>query len=174
MKTLFLTTAAFAALVMIAPIGNAHAAPGDGGYHQASGFEQVKAECELVANGLQPSPGFAIGSAEFVAGHEIGATIGGLIVHARNYDNCMTLHGYAKNDGSESAPAAPAYSQPSYAAPAPTYSAPRRTTRVKTAARAPHDYIDDLPISAYEKCGQRLTHLGRFAECEANPNWDGK
>ena len=30
--------------------------PGDGGYHQASGFEMVKAECELVANGLQPSP----------------------------------------------------------------------------------------------------------------------
>ena len=31
--------------------------PGDGGYHQASGFEMVKAQCELVANGLQPSPG---------------------------------------------------------------------------------------------------------------------
>ena len=27
MRTLFLTTAAFAALVMIAPVGNAHAAP---------------------------------------------------------------------------------------------------------------------------------------------------
>ena len=71
--------------------------PGDGGYHQASGFEMVKAECELIANGLQPSPGFVIGSSEVVAGHAIGSAIGGLIVHAQNYDHCMTLHGYAKN-----------------------------------------------------------------------------
>jgi hypothetical protein len=71
--------------------------PGDGGYHQASGFEQVKAQCELIANGLQPSPGFVMGSPEFVAGASIGSGIGGLIVHARNYDNCMTLKGYAKN-----------------------------------------------------------------------------
>jgi hypothetical protein len=41
-------------------------------------------------------------------------------------------------------------------------------------AQAPHDPIDDLPISAYERCSRRLTYLGRFAECEANPNWDGK
>lgn len=73
------------------------AQPGDGGYHQASGFEMVKAQCELVANGLQPSPGFVMGSQAFVAGASIGSGIGGLIVHARNYDNCMTLHGYAKN-----------------------------------------------------------------------------
>jgi hypothetical protein len=73
------------------------AQPGDGGYHRASGFEQVKAQCELVANGLQPSPGFVMGSPEFVAGASIGSGIGGLIVHARNYDNCMTLKGYAKN-----------------------------------------------------------------------------
>jgi hypothetical protein len=73
------------------------AQPGDGGYHQASGFEQVKAQCELIANGLQPSPGFVMGSPEFVAGASIGSGIGGLIVHARNYDNCMTLKGYAKN-----------------------------------------------------------------------------
>jgi hypothetical protein len=44
MRTLFLTTAAVAALIVIAPIGTAHAAPGDGGYHRASGFEQVKAQ----------------------------------------------------------------------------------------------------------------------------------
>ena len=71
--------------------------PGDGGYHQASGFEMVKAQCELVANGLQPSPGFVMGSSEIVAGPAIGSAIGGLIVHAQNYDHCMTLHGYAKN-----------------------------------------------------------------------------
>jgi hypothetical protein len=97
MRTLFLTTAAVAALIVIAPIGTAHAAPGDGGYHRASGFEQVKAQCELVANGLQPSPGFVMGSPEFVARASIGHGIGGLIVHAQNYDNCMTLHGFAKN-----------------------------------------------------------------------------
>jgi hypothetical protein len=73
------------------------AQPGDGGYHQASGFEMVKAQCELVANGLQPSPGFVMGSQEYVAGAAIGSAIGGLIVHAQNYDHCMTLHGYAKN-----------------------------------------------------------------------------
>jgi hypothetical protein len=73
------------------------AQPGDGGYHQASGFEMVKAECELVANGLQPSPGFFIGSSEAMAGHAIGSAIGGLIAHAQNYDHCMTLKGYAKN-----------------------------------------------------------------------------
>jgi hypothetical protein len=67
------------------------------GYHRASGYEQVKAECELVANGLQPSPGFFIGSQEAVAGHAIGSAIGGLIVHAQNYDHCMTLKGYAHN-----------------------------------------------------------------------------
>jgi hypothetical protein len=32
-----------------------------------------------------------------VAGHAIGSAIGGLIVHAQNYDHCMTLKGYAKN-----------------------------------------------------------------------------
>jgi hypothetical protein len=71
--------------------------PGDGGYHQASGFEMVKAQCELVANGLQPSPGFVMGSQEYVAGAAIGSAIGGLMVHAQNYDHCMTLKGYAKN-----------------------------------------------------------------------------
>jgi hypothetical protein len=71
--------------------------PGDGGYHQASGFEMVKAQCELVANGLQPSPGFVMGSQESVAGAAIGSAIGGLIVHSQNYDHCMTLKGYAKN-----------------------------------------------------------------------------
>jgi hypothetical protein len=38
-----------------------------------------------------------MGSSEVVAGHAIGSAIGGLIVHAQNYDHCMTLKGYAKN-----------------------------------------------------------------------------
>jgi hypothetical protein len=65
--------------------------PGDGGYHQASGFEIVKAQCELIANQLQPST-FAFG-----AGPILGTAIRSQITHAQNYDNCMTLKGYAKN-----------------------------------------------------------------------------
>jgi hypothetical protein len=84
------TTAAYTAE---APVDQASA----DGYHRASGYEQVKAECELVANGLQPSPGFVIGSREYVAGAAVGSAIGGLIVHAKNYQNCMTLKGYAHN-----------------------------------------------------------------------------
>jgi hypothetical protein len=57
----------------------------------------------------------------------------------------------------------------------PKAHAPRSAqVRPPSKAQARHDYIDDLPISAYEKCTQRLTYLGRSAECEANPNWDGK
>ena len=33
----------------------------------------VKAQCELVANGLQPSPGFVMGSREYVAGAQLEA-----------------------------------------------------------------------------------------------------
>jgi hypothetical protein len=32
-----------------------------------------------------------------VAGHAIGSAIGGLIMHAQNYDHCMTLEGCAHN-----------------------------------------------------------------------------
>jgi hypothetical protein len=56
------------------------------GYRAATKFEQVKAECELIANGL-PEPRWNTA---------IGAAIGGLVVHAKNYDNCMVLHGYAR------------------------------------------------------------------------------
>src|ERR1700733_10969777 len=67
------------------------AQPGDGGYHQASGFEIVEAQCELIANQLQPST-FAFG-----VGPMLGTAIRSQITHAQNYDNCMTLKGYAKN-----------------------------------------------------------------------------
>ena len=67
------------------------------GYHAASGMEQVKAYCELVANGLQPGGSFVMGSPSFVAGAAIGSAIGGAITHAQNYDHCMVLKGYAHN-----------------------------------------------------------------------------
>ena len=67
------------------------------GYHRASGFEQIKAQCELIANGLAPSGGLVMGSPEFVAGASIGHGIGMLIRHAQDYDHCMTLHGYVRN-----------------------------------------------------------------------------
>jgi hypothetical protein len=67
------------------------------GYRRASGFEQVKAQCELIANGLAPSGGFVMGSPEFVAGASIGHGIGMLIRHAQDYSNCMTLNGYTHN-----------------------------------------------------------------------------
>jgi hypothetical protein len=82
-------------LLIAAAIAAATPALAADGYHKASAFEQVKAYCELIANGLQPSPGFVMGSQEFVAGHAIGSAIGGLVVHAQNYDHCMTLKGYA-------------------------------------------------------------------------------
>jgi hypothetical protein len=81
MKTALLA----AALVVVATAAHAD------GYHKASGFEIVKAQCELIANQLQPST-FAFG-----VGPMLGAAIRSQITHAQNYDNCMTLKGYAKN-----------------------------------------------------------------------------
>jgi hypothetical protein len=107
MKTLLVALALVGALASPASAATRHrqalvadAAPDQAsaeGYRRASGFDQVKAECELVANGLQPSPGFVMGSEQFVAMHNLGAGIGGLIVHARNYEHCMTLLGYVHN-----------------------------------------------------------------------------
>jgi hypothetical protein len=103
--------AAIAAFVVVAPASAAtkhHAnrvaiaeVPADQasteGYHRASAFEQVKAQCELIANGLAPTGGFVMGSPEFVAGASIGRGIGMLIRHAQDYNNCMTLKGYTHN-----------------------------------------------------------------------------
>jgi hypothetical protein len=67
------------------------------GYHRASGFEQIKAQCELTANSM-PRPGyFAMGSPTFVGASSLGYGIGSLIRHAQDYNNCMTLHGYVHN-----------------------------------------------------------------------------
>jgi hypothetical protein len=67
------------------------------GYHRATGFDQVKAQCELMANQM-PRPGyFAMGSPTFVRASSLGYGIGSMIRHAQDYDHCMTLHGYAHN-----------------------------------------------------------------------------
>jgi hypothetical protein len=66
------------------------------GYHKASGFEQAKAYCELMADSMRTG-NLAFGSPAFVAGASIGGAIRGAIDHANHYDACMTLKGYAKN-----------------------------------------------------------------------------
>jgi hypothetical protein len=64
------------------------------GYRRASGFDQVKAQCELVANQM-PRPGyFVMGSPTFVGASSLGYGIGSMIRHAQDYEHCMTLHGY--------------------------------------------------------------------------------
>jgi hypothetical protein len=88
-KTMFAIWASAAALVIAAPIGNAHA---EEGYHRATGFEQVKAACELMADGAGAGS-FAFGNAGFMLGVGIRRSID----HARAYDNCMVLKGYARN-----------------------------------------------------------------------------
>jgi hypothetical protein len=64
-------------------------------YRTATKLEQIKAQCELVADGLQ-TQGFAFGSPEFVGGYAVGSAIQGLIDHAQRYDHCMTLYGYVR------------------------------------------------------------------------------
>jgi hypothetical protein len=81
MKTVLLAAA------LVAGVTAAHA----DGYHKASGFEQTKAYCELMANQLQP------GYFAFGVGPMLGAAIRSQITHAQNYDNCMVLKGYARN-----------------------------------------------------------------------------
>jgi hypothetical protein len=67
------------------------------GYHLASPFERIKAQCENFADGSQRGF-FAFGNQSYVAGTAIGAGLGNLIRHARSYDQCMTAAGYAHNN----------------------------------------------------------------------------
>jgi hypothetical protein len=83
-------TALLAAL-MISGLSQADA----DGYRAATKFEQIKAKCELVADGMQQN-GFAFGSSAFVGGYALGSAIQGAIDHAGRYDHCMTLYGYVK------------------------------------------------------------------------------
>ena len=70
-----------------AAIAAATPALADDGYHKASAFEQVKAYCELAANGLPQPQWHSV----------IGVTIGSIVVHAKNYEHCMTVMGYVHN-----------------------------------------------------------------------------
>ena len=71
--------------------GQAHA----DGYRAATKLEQIKAQCELVADGVQQD-GFAFGTPAFVGGYAVGSAIRDLIDHAQRYDHCMTLYGYVR------------------------------------------------------------------------------
>jgi hypothetical protein len=50
-------------------------------YHRATALEQAKAYCEVFANQVQTPAGL----------------IAGYAIHAKNYDSCMVLKGYARN-----------------------------------------------------------------------------
>jgi hypothetical protein len=50
-------------------------------YHKATTFEQTKAACEFFADSLRGPGNMPYWGAQ----------------HARAYDQCMTLHGYARN-----------------------------------------------------------------------------
>jgi hypothetical protein len=82
-------TSLLAAALLVS--GCAHA----DGYRAATKFEQIKAQCELVADGVQQG-GFAFGTPSFVGGYAVGSAIQGLIDHAQRYDHCMTLYGYVR------------------------------------------------------------------------------
>ena len=59
-------------------------------------MEAAKARCEMAADGT--STGYlAFGSPEFVGGAAIGNGLNNLFNHARAYDQCMTMLGYAHN-----------------------------------------------------------------------------
>ena len=162
MKTALIVAAAF---VVITTAANAD------GYRAATQLEQVKAQCELVADGMVQPDSPYYGDPKYAGFSTFGSAVGGAIRHARDYDNCMVLHGFAKD---ESPAPAPVVEEAPVAPAPPTMPVKPKAHATRSAqlskARAPHDYIDDLPISAYEKCNRRR----QFEECEANPQWDGK
>jgi hypothetical protein len=67
---------------------------GSEGYRRATSFEQIKAICEAYADG-RPQPGyFVAGNSAYVGMTSFAYGVGGLVRHARAYDQCMTVHGY--------------------------------------------------------------------------------
>ena len=66
------------------------------GYRIASPFERLKAVCEATADGSGTGV-FAFGKPAFVGGAILGNAIGNAIRHARSYDQCMTIHGFVRN-----------------------------------------------------------------------------
>jgi hypothetical protein len=174
-----------ALIVAVAFVAIATAANADG-YRAATQLEQVKAACELAADGMVQPDSPYYGDPRYAGFASFGNAVGGAIRHARDYDNCMVLHGFAKdqspsNTAELSVPVGPDASTQEPIAPSKPKAHAPRTAQVRTPskAHAPHDYIDDLPISAYEKCNMRhiqgmsLGADGR-SECDVNPQWDGK
>jgi hypothetical protein len=64
-------------------------------YRISTGYEQVKAYCELYADSSNRGY-FALGSIGFVAGAAIGNAISNAIEHAHAYEMCMVMKGYAR------------------------------------------------------------------------------
>jgi hypothetical protein len=87
MKTALIIAAAF---VVVATAANA------GGYRAATKFEQVKAQCELVADSMAQPDSPYYGDPRYAGFASFGDAIGGAIRHAKDYDMCMVLHGFAK------------------------------------------------------------------------------
>jgi hypothetical protein len=79
------------ALVVITTAANAD------GYRAATQLEQVKAQCELVADGMVQPDSPYYGDPRYAGFASFGNAVGGAIRHARDYDNCMVLHGFAKD-----------------------------------------------------------------------------
>jgi hypothetical protein len=134
--------------------GGAHA----DGYRAATPLEQVKAQCELVADGMvQPADPY-YGDPKYAGFSTFGSAIGGAIRHARDYDNCMVLHGFAKAEPSSNDTALPSAEAPEervqpVAPSKPKAHAPRSAQARQSKAAAPHDAIYDLPPSvAYQQC----------------------
>ena len=79
-----------AAFVVITTAANAD------GYRAATQLEQVKAQCELVADGMVQPDSPYYGDPRYAGFASFGSAIGGAIQHAKHYDMCMILHGFAK------------------------------------------------------------------------------
>jgi hypothetical protein len=154
MKTALIVAAAF---VVIATAANAD------DYRAATILEQVKAQCELVADGMVQPDSPYYGDPKYAGLATFGNAVGGAIRHARDYDNCMVLHGFAKaqapNNDTELSSAVPNEPVREPIAPyKPKAHAPRSgQVRPPSKAQAAHDPIDDLPgyINAYQRCNMR-------------------
>jgi hypothetical protein len=161
MRTLIIAT--LAAMLLS---GGAHA----DGYRAATTLEQVKAKCELVADGMvQPDDPY-YGDPKYAGFSTFGSAIGGAIRHARDYDNCMVLHGFAKDQS----PSTGAES-PSAEVPAPVQETPimpvkpkahaPRSAQVRSPSKAPvtsaYAYPANTPAVLPAK-GSRPPQMGTF------------
>jgi hypothetical protein len=168
MKTALIVAAAF---VVIATAANAD------GYRPATQLEQVKAQCELVADGMVQPDSPYYGDPRYAGFASFGNAVGGAIRHARDYDNCMVLHGFAKaqspnNDTELSSAEVPDERVHEPVAPDKPKAHARRSAQVRppSKAQAPHDPIDDTPSSAYQKCNARAKWWEdpeAYAKCDA-------